>query len=66
VGWGAVVLYGVLGLLLAASPQSFFRSRDAAQDARMMGGLRHFGVVLLHLAALLAFLKMVGAVRPPD
>ena len=49
-------------MALAASPQSFFRSRgDAGGNARMMGGLREFGSLLLHLAALCAFLKLAGA-----
>jgi hypothetical protein len=60
---GSGRVYAVLGLLLAASPQSFFRSGDALHNARMTGGLRHFGVVLLNLAALCAFLKLLGALR---
>jgi len=60
--WSAVAIYGVLGLLLGGMPRLFFRSScDAGRDARLEGGLQHFGAVFLHLAALIAFLKLAGA-----
>jgi len=59
-GWIDVAIPGVIGLLLAMNPQSFFKpSGDVEKDASRTSKLRGIGFLLLVVAGIYLLVKFM-------